>query len=287
MLGMKGFSQTVRVASGGVLRFEKFASAFVEARNVDVWLPDGYHPNKKYAVLYMHDGQMLFDSTTTWNHQEWKVDETAGRLMKEQKTSSFLVVGIWNNGEKRREEYFPQGALPHLIQKGRKELHEFFPNGPMADNYLRFLVKELKPFIDSNFSTLQDAPHTFIAGSSMGGLISMYAVCEFPEVFGGAACLSTHWTGLFRAQNNPVPAAILKYFQEKLPPPGHHKWYFDCGDQTLDSLYPAFQKMADDILIKKGYDQKNWTTRFFPGEDHSERAWARRFSYPLEFLLGR
>ena len=83
-----------------------------------------------------------------------------------------------------------------------------FPVPVQSDAYLKFLVTELKPFIDSTFSVATDRSNTFIAGSSMGGLISMYAVCEYPAVFGGAACLSTHWPGIFTAENNPIPEAF-------------------------------------------------------------------------------
>ncbi|MBY0488149.1 MAG: esterase, partial [Flavobacteriaceae bacterium] len=101
-------AQEVKVSSGKTQRFENFKSQFVEARNVDVWLPDGYSEKDKYAVLYMHDGNMLYDAESTWNKQAWEVDEVAGKLIAEGKTQKFIVVGIWNNGQKRHPEYFPQ-----------------------------------------------------------------------------------------------------------------------------------------------------------------------------------
>lgn len=140
----------------------------------------------------MHDGQMLFDSTINWNKQEWGIDETAGRLITENKIKDCIVVGIWNTS-KRHSEYFPQKPFQLLSQeqkdKVNKELQalgrttEIFQ--PVSDNYLKFIVEELKPFIDRTFSTLPGRDHTFISGSSMGGSISMYAICEYPGVFGG------------------------------------------------------------------------------------------------------
>lgn len=121
----------------------------------------------------------------------------------------------------------------------------------------------------------------------MGGLISMYAICEYPQIFGGAACLSTHWTGTFTNENNPFPEAALHYLDKNLPDSKTHKIYFDCGDQTLDALYPEIQKKADVIIRKHGYSEKNWKTLYFPGENHSEEAWAKRLSQPLEFLLAK
>ena len=151
--------------------------------------------------------------------------------------------------------------------------------------YLKFLVPELKPFIDKTFSTKRNAKNTFSAGSSMGGLISIYAICEYPKVFGGAACLSTHWPGIFSTENNPIPDSFVGYLKQNLPNPKTHKIYFDYGDQTLDALYKPLQQKVDLVMIEKGFTSKNWMTRFFPGENHSEKSWKERLDIPLEFLL--
>lgn len=287
------FSQEIKVSDGSIEKFDSFKSNFVDARTVAVWLPEGYSKKEKYAVLYMHDGQMLFDSTTTWNKQEWKVDEIASKLMAEKTTKKFIVVGIWNNGQKRHSEYFPQKPYEQLTQiqrdtitaqlkkKGRTTA-EF---KPISDLYLKFLVTELKPFIDKTYSTKTDKKHTYIMGSSMGGLISMYAICEYPEIFGGAACLSTHWVGTFSAENNPIPDAFVNYLKTNLPNPKNHKIYFDYGDKTLDAMYPKFQKMVDEVMILKGFTSKSWMTKYFPGDDHSEKSWSGRLQIPLEFLM--
>ncbi len=287
-------AQTSHLASGTLQRFENFPSKFISPREVDVWLPDGYTTRKKYAVLYMHDGQMLFDSTTTWNKQEWGVDETMHQLLADGKIRNCIVVGIWNNGKTRHSDYFPQKPFESLPQQLQDSLLNFakrnqqtalFATAVNSDNYLRFLVAELKPYIDSHFSTKKGPKNTFIAGSSMGGLISMYAICEYPKVFGGAACLSTHWPGTFAVENNPIPDAFFQYLSTHLPNPKTHKFYFDYGTATLDAMYEPFQKKADQVMIKGGYQPKNWITRKFEGEDHSERAWRERLHVPLEFLL--
>lgn len=288
-------AQIPKVSSGKIERISDFKSQFVTPRNIDVWLPENYSASKKYAVLYMQDGQMLYDSDLTWNKQSWNVDETVSELMKSKKIQNAIVVGIWNDSKMRHFDYFPQkpfeslstvekDTVNHQLKKAGRANEKFSPN---SDNYLKFLVKELKPLIDKKYSTFKDRSHTFIAGSSMGGLISMYAICEYPQIFGGAACLSTHWTGTFTNENNPFPEAALHYLDKNLPDSKTHKIYFDCGDQTLDALYPEIQKKADAIIRKHGYSEKNWKTLYFPGENHSEEAWAKRLSKPLEFLLGR
>ena len=190
----------VSISSGTLHHIENFPSEFITERPVDIWLPDHYSEDQKFAVLYMHDGQMLFDSTTTWNKQEWKVDEWASTLMEEGKTKDFIVVAINNISETRWQDYFPAKTWDFisiedqdkLLLEGNKKRGDTLFN---ADNYLKFLTQELKLYIDSNYSVLSNQQNTFIAGSSMGGLISMYAVCEYPNIFGGAACISTHWPG--------------------------------------------------------------------------------------------
>ncbi len=273
-------------AAGTVRRFAGFASRHVAARNVDVWLPAGYPAAGPYDVLYMHDGQMLFDSTATWNRQEWRVDETLTRLGSALRPC--IVVGISNNGPLRHAEYYPEKALAYLPAGVRERVvKEALKGQPLADEYLRFLTQELKPFIDKTFATRPGRAHTFVLGASMGGLISMYALAEYPRVFGGAACLSTHWIGALGADQAAIAASFQRYMREKLPRPGRHRLYFDYGTATLDSLYRPHQLAADAVLQARGYRARDWTTREFAGADHSEKSWARRLPEPLRFLLGR
>jgi len=280
-------SSVPKVNGGRLIRFKNFKSGYVQPRNVDVWLPENYDASKKYAVLYMHDGQMLFDSTTTWNKQEWQVDEIFTRLLGKKAIKDCIVVGIWNNGEYRHAEYFPQKAIDYLSPMLKDTvIGQYLKGKPQADNYLNFLTKELKPFVDSVFATMPDQENTFIAGSSMGGLISMYAVCEYPEVFGGAACLSTHWTGIFN-RNQEIPDAFFQYLKSSLPSPQKHKFYFDYGSEGLDSMYKPSQKKVDAVLLSSGYSSRSLMTREFKGADHSERSWSKRLDIPVVFLLGR
>ena len=284
------------VSSGRIVRHRDFPSRFVQSRNIDVWLPADYEKGKKYDVLYMHDGQMLFDSSATWNHREWGVDETISRLMKEGRIRDCIVVGIWNKGAGRHADYFPQKPFASMTSSdqaivygsNRKEGASLFNGQPVrSDGYLRFLVKELKPFIDRNYYTRRGREHTFTAGSSMGGLISLYAVCEYPKVFGGAACLSTHWPGIFATEGNPFPDAMFAYMRAKLPAPGRTRIYFDHGDRTLDAMYPPLQQKADEVMRARGYSAVDHLSLFFPGKDHSETAWAERLQQPVLFLLSR
>lgn len=279
--------------SGGTLhRVENFPSKFIQPRNVDVWLPENYSEQKKYAVLYMHDGQMLFDASVTWNKQEWMVDEVAEKLIKSKVTKDFIVVAMWNISEIRWQDYFPQKALAYLEPDIKDALFEEakkdnFNLNLNADNYLKFITQELKPYIDTTYAVHTKMEDTFIAGSSMGGLISWYAVCEYPEVFFGAACISTHWPGMMPKDHNPLPEAFFSYLKANLPSPKTHKFYFDFGTQTLDQYYPQYQESVNTVFTEKGYDNSNFKNLKFEGENHSEASWQKRLDIPLTFLLGK
>jgi predicted alpha/beta superfamily hydrolase len=279
----------VKLYAGQLTRIDSFPSQYITPRPVDVWLPKDYSKDKKYNVLYMHDGQMLFDSTTTWNKQEWKVDEWASQLMAEDKVKDFIVVAVHNISEIRWQDLFPQKAfnfLPEASKSNMKSISGSKDFKLSGDNYLRFIVEELKPVIDSSYSVFTDRAHTFVMGSSMGGLMSMYAVSEYPTVFGGAACISTHWVGAAPKEDNLYPEAIFNYMEASLPKAGNHKLYFDYGNKTLDAHYPQYASRVDEILKSKGYTEQNSKNLFFEGTDHSENSWNQRLDQPLIFLLG-
>lgn len=283
--------KTVKLASGKLMRISDFPSNYIRPRNVDVWLPENYSKNKKYSVLYMHDGQMLYDASTTWNKQEWQVDEVASTLMNEGKVEDFIVVSPWNISEIRWQDYFPQKAFNYLNDAAKKSLlakakENNFKVAFNADKYLKFLTEELKPYIDKTYSVETDREHTHVAGSSMGGLISMYAMCEYPEIFGAAACISTHWVGMLTPmENNPIPNAFFAYMNEKVPSPNTHSFYFDYGTETLDRHYVQYAEIIDAIFKKKGYSEINYRNLKFEGADHSEDSWQKRLHIPLTFLL--
>lgn len=280
------------LSSGSIQRIDSFPSNYVRPRTVDVWLPNNYSEKEKYAVLYMHDGQMLFDANSTWNKQEWKVDEIVGSLLDSNKIKNTIVVAIWNHADIRHSDYYPQKPFDLLPQKfkdsilseSEKQFGTKF-NGLQSDNYLKFIVEEVKPFIDAKYSVKTDMQNTVIAGSSMGGLISMYAICEYPEVFGSAACLSTHWIGFMPQNNSPIPASFFAYLEQNLPNPNNHKIYFDYGTETLDQYYLPFQHRVDEVLALKGYNKSNSMNLKFIGHDHSENSWNQRLQIPVEFLL--
>ncbi len=276
------------VASGNLVKHEHFKSQYVVSRDIYVWLPEGYSKSKRYSVVYMHDGNMLFDKSVTWNGQEWQIDEIAGELIGDKKTENFIIVGI-PCSEGRFYEYFPKKTLNYLPEETLQRLGAL-KNKFCADEYLKFLVKELKPFIDKTYSTKSGVNNTFIMGSSMGGLVSLYAICEYPDVFGGSASLSIHTPMIahqeLENENREIWAkAFRDYLGQTLPKPNSRKIYLDRGDHTLDSLYAPYHEKLDELFVEKGWKMPYWNSRFFPGAAHLEKDWARRVALPLQFLL--
>ena len=270
--------------TGTVLRFADFPSAHVGARNVDVWLPPGYDADtaRTYPVLVLHDGQNQFDPATAFAGVDWGVDEALTTLLAVGAVEAPVVVAVWNTAY-RRPEYMPQRAVtrPDTVTYDVPGVGR--GAGLRSDAYLRFLVTELKPFVDARFRTRRGPASTSTMGSSMGGLIAAYALAEYPDVFGAAACVSTHWPALDGAAARWLPGA--------LPAPGvtseGHRLYFDHGTETLDAGYAPFQQAVDAALAARGWTAgADVVSLAFAGADHSERSWRARVHLPLLFLLG-
>lgn len=275
----------------GHLERIELPSKFVESRPVDVWLPSDYvervNAGQRFQVIYMHDGQMLFDSTHTWNKQSWHIDVTLDRLIRNNQVPPTIVVAIWNRDKFRASEYFPQKVLERLPPSERTlMLNTYLEKKAQSDNYLRYLVTELKPFIDKQYATKSERSATFVMGSSRGAVLSVYAMSEYPEIFGGAAGLSVHWIGKFE-RNATIPLASFAYLNDHLADPVGHRLYLDRGTETLDALYGPSFDFANEVIRERGYNETNYMHRVFPGTDHSETAWSNRLEIPLLFLLSK
>jgi hypothetical protein len=283
-------------AVGRLDQYRAFPSRFADPRNVTVWLPADYDPKgPPYAVLYMHDGQNLFDPKTGYGGKEWGIDEAVTKLTAEGRMRRTIVVGIWNT-PKRLREYVPAKSFDRLPARYMERVQGLYGGTPLSDGYLKFIVKELKPFIDRTYHTSPGRADTAIMGSSMGGLISLYALTEYPQVFGGAGCLSTHWPLLLPPEGqsltdedvDAVATAFEAYLRPALPRPGAHRLYFDHGSETLDRHYAAYQARIDRLVARRGWTRdSNWISRNFPGAAHNEDSWRARVDIPLSFLLGK
>ena len=125
-------------------------------------------------------------------------------------------------------------------------------------------------------------------GSSIGGLISLYAISNYPETFGGAACLSTHWPVDLKDRYPILGETLVDYFTKQLPNPENHRIYFDHGTEGLDRFYGKYQEKMDQAMLSVGYEKgENWESIIFEGADHNEKSWRARLDRPLQFLLGK
>jgi enterochelin esterase-like enzyme len=242
----------------------------------------------------MHDGQNLFDASRA-AFGEWGVDEALSALVATGRTHGAVVVGIENTTHRRRE-YLPAPLLEAIAPPVRASILASIEGASESGGYIRFLTDELKPAIDNQFRVRTDRANTFVMGSSMGGLISLEALFQRPDVFGAAACLSTHWPLRFEpfesadamvAWQEAVLPAITGYIEAGAPRPGRHRILFDHGTLNLDRWYRPYQLAADTAFLRLGYgDRADYRSTVYPGADHNEPSWRARLETPLRFLLG-
>lgn len=231
-------------------------------RTIRLYLPPDYESSRKnYPVLYMHDGQNLFDDATSFVG-EWQIDETLERFFREEKTAGVIIVGIDHGIEKRMDEYSPWKNSKY--------------GGGEGDLYLEFIVRTLKPFIDKEYRTRPEGEFTGIAGSSMGGLISLYAGLKYPEVFSKIGIFSpAFW---FAEQE------FIEFINSS-DVPQLTKFYFDVGTEEDDDLMSKpYLSLTKNIfnLVKSETRSQNVRLIIDEGAFHNEQFWAKRF--PDAFL---
>ncbi len=238
---------------------------------VTMLLPKDFQTSgKKYAVLYMHDGQNLFDSKKAFGGNEWRVDETLAELISQGRLPEIIVVGVHNTAT-RIDDY-----TPSFIS------NEFIPNGGggKLKSYGKFLVKTLKPWVDSHFPTYTDAAHTAVMGSSLGGLASFYLAGWYPDIFGMAGAISPSFWWNSVAATNDLKSMTFK-----------SDLYIDGGwkEGADESSMVVYMRMVRKGLIANKHFKQGRNLMFYedPTGQHNEINWARRLSQPLEFFFGK
>jgi predicted alpha/beta superfamily hydrolase len=254
-------------------------SAFLaRARHVEIWLPPGYDDSvtTRYPVLYMHDGQNLFDPRLSYGGVDWGVDEAVLRLVARRVIPPVIVVGVWNTAD-RGPEYSPWHRAP---------------------DYARFLMEELMPRINAAFRTRTGPKNTAVMGSSMGGLLSFYLVSQHPESFGACGCMSSHFplspatvARVFpKMDSSGVPDTIpyiLKDIAAGERVPKGTRYWFDYGTDGLDSTYAPTHAAIRAWLLGQGLvEGQDFVVRRYQGATHSETSWRARLEDPLTFLFG-
>lgn len=277
-------------AQGRFVEFDQPAD--IGKVHVTVWLPPGYdrEPRRRYPVLYMHDGQNAFFPKRSNFNKVWAADKAALSLINARKVAPFMIVAVDHPGAPRFLRYFPTRVVSPSFRQGI----EGFAKGKLAgDGYLSFLAETLKPRIDKKYRTRPQPRFTAVAGSSMGGLISLYALTERADVFGKAAAVSTHSPlidpDLLAKQ--PVMAEGVKadwrrYLSTRLGAPGGRRLWMDHGTETLDASYAPYQAVLNEGVAAAGWTRgKDFETRVFKGTAHEENAWAARLPEVLGWLL--
>jgi predicted alpha/beta superfamily hydrolase len=237
-------------------------------RNIIVYLPPGYDDSahRRYPVLYLHDGQNVFDRETAFLGQEWQADETAEHLIRTGQIEPLIMVGIYNTGPNRINEYTP-------VHGGYRR------GGGKARHYAAMIIDELKPFIDDEYRTLDGPENTGMGGSSLGGLVTLYIGLRHPEIFGKLAALSPSVWWRY--------GAILRMIRDNPVPEPRPRIWIDIGTNE-GTRHTRDTRMLRELLVRKG-----WT----PGIDlayvedvgawHCETAWAARMPHVLRFLFGK
>ncbi|MFN3871418.1 MAG: alpha/beta hydrolase-fold protein [Ignavibacterium sp.] len=246
--------------TGRYVHIKNFDASEIQDRDIIIWLPPDYDStnHKRYPVLYMHDGQNVFNPATSALGFDWRIDEIADSLISLGGIPSLIVVGIYNSGRRFYE----------------------YSNTDEGEKYMRFIVNELKPFIDKNFNTLSDRDNTFVGGSSMGGLISFMLGWEYPEIFSRMLCISP----AFKIRTVDYVSVVKKYSGQKKP----LKIYIDNGGVGLEAeLQSGIDEMLK-VLSDKGY-KLNEDIVWIKDEDaeHNEIAWSKRAPKFLKFLFDK
>jgi len=245
-------------------------------RHVSIWLPPEYqaHPQQRYRVIYMSDGQNLFDPRIANTGVDWGVDEAMMKLVAEG-VEPAIVVGVWNSSS-RGMEYSPWHDAPR---------------------YAQFLTEELLPRVNADFRTRTGPQNTAHIGSSMGGLLSFYLVTQQSQYFGSCGCMSTHFplsesivAQYFADANtpatpNPKPY-VLRDIEAGMHAPSTARMWFDYGTVGLDAEYGPSHAQVRQWLLAQGFvEQRDFVVRAYQGAEHSEAAWRARLQDPLRFLL--
>jgi predicted alpha/beta superfamily hydrolase len=253
------------VTPGQLRKYDNFRSKFLRnQRDIVVYVPPDYdeQPERRYPVLYLHDGQNLFDAATAFNGQDWHVAQTADYAISSGLVEPLIIVGLYNTGKTRLREYTPT-SVPRL-------------GGGRADRYAKFLIEEVKPVVDRDYRTRQEASQTGIGGSSLGGLVSIYLGLKFSNVFSKIAALSPSvWW------NQRV---ILRFAQAAPVEPRPRIW-LDIGTREGPRIVDDVEKFRDVLLSKGWRHDRDLHYERVEGAEHNEAAWAARVGPFLQFLF--
>ncbi|KPF90026.1 alpha/beta hydrolase [Novosphingobium sp. AAP93] len=287
-------SAPARAEDGGrLIEYERVEAAGLPPQRLTIWLPPGYETSgKRYPVLYMHDGHNLFELKNSNFNKIWAADKAMLKVAAEQGIEPRIIVGVWAPGKDRFRQYLPRPAYDAAPPALKAKMDEMADGPVISDAYLAWLAGPLKTWVDASFRTRPGRADTAIAGSSMGGLMSCYAIAARPDVYGQGACISSHWPAIgpdtVKGFNPETLAVWTGFFDRTLGAPRGRRIWMDHGTGTLDAFYAPYQEPIDAGFAKLGWQRgSDFESRVYPGAEHEENAWAARLPEIFAWLFRR
>ncbi len=277
--------------AGSLIEYERVPAADLPDQRLTIWLPPAYDASdRRYPVLYMHDGHNLFDIEKSNFKKIWAADTAMLAAVASGKVEPHIIVGIWAPGRDRHRQYLPRSLYDMTSGNLRAQMDGMTAGGVISQAYLAWIAGPLKSWVDASFRTRPGRDDTAIIGSSMGGLMSCYAFLEKPQVFGRAGCVSSHWPAV---DPRAVDADQLKalwdgWFAARLGKPEGRRVWLDHGTATLDAFYAPYQQVVDARFAAEGWEKgRDWESKVYEGAEHEENAWAARLPEIFGWLLAK
>ncbi|WP_066528673.1 alpha/beta hydrolase [Erythrobacter sp. CCH5-A1] len=278
---------------GRLIEYRDVAAAGLPDQRLSIWLPPGYDASdKRFPVLYMHDGHNLFDVKNSNFNKIWAADTAMLAAVQTGKVEPHIIIGIWAPGPDRYRQYLPRSAYDAAPPAVRAHMDTTAGGAVVSDRYLAWIAGPLKAWVDASFRTRTGRDDTAIVGSSMGGLMSCYAFLEAPKVFGRAGCVSSHWPAVdpraVAGEDSGVAQMWDAWFAARLGPPDGRRVWMDHGTATLDQFYAPYQQVVDARFTVAGWQRgRDWESRVYEGAEHEENAWAARLPEVFGWLLAK
>jgi predicted alpha/beta superfamily hydrolase len=291
LLGLAG-PLAAQPDTGRFLEYERIVAEGLPDQRLSIWLPPGYDASgRRYPVLYMHDGHNLFDPKNSNFNKIWAADKAMLAAMASGTVEPHIIIGIWAPGRDRYRQYLPRSAYDAAPTAVRAQMDAMSNGGAVvSDRYLAWIAGPLKSWVDSSFRTRPGRDDTAIVGSSMGGLMSCYAILERPDVFGRAGCVSSHWPAVdpraVAGEDSGVKSMWDAWFAKRLGAPDGRRVWMDHGTATLDQFYAPYQQVVDARFAAAGWQKgRDWESKVYEGAEHEENAWAARLPEIFGWLL--
>lgn len=279
---------------GRLLEYEHVSAAGLPEQRLTIWLPPGYDAGEtRYPVLYMHDGHNLFDVTKSNFNKIWAADKAMLAATASGQVEPHIIIGIWAPGEDRYRQYLPRSIYDAANPALRKQMDRMAQGKVVvSDRYLDWIAGPLKAWVDASFRTRSGRDDTAIIGSSMGGIMSCYAIVERADVFGRAGCVSSHWPAVdpreVSTDSTSVGGLWDAWFAAKLGTPDGRRIWMDHGTATLDAFYAPYQQVIDARFAKAGWQKgRDFESKVYEGAEHEENAWAARLPEIFGWLLAK